>query len=157
MAVIPETLINAFELVHGPVIAQVFNKLSRDVMTRDLSFEQMTAIMLILMEGPKTISNIAAAVDVSHYSASRMVDRMVKSGLFSRTEDPVDRRQKQIDLTDKGRAVPLAFRESTRHAFAEVLGGIPVADLDRLVTAMDVAAKHLPPLREPLRRNAQRA
>lgn len=143
------SLIDSFEFVHAPVIARVFMTLAKEMHGRDLSFAQMDALMGIFMTGPKSISDIAAAGNMTHYNASRMVDRLVKQGFFSRIEDVNDRRQKRVELTDRGRAVPEEFRNSTRRAFNEVLRGLPEDLLARLAVVMAEVDKHLPPIPAP--------
>lgn len=41
-------------------------------------------------------------ISISHSAASRVVDRLVQGGYLNRTENPEDRRQKQLALTDQG-------------------------------------------------------
>jgi len=42
---------------------------------------------------------------VTNAAASQTVDQMVQMGLIKRTEDPNDRRAKQLTLTPKGRTL----------------------------------------------------
>jgi MarR family transcriptional regulator for hemolysin len=42
---------------------------------------------------------------ITNAAASQLVDRLVNLGLLERTEDPRDRRGKQLTLSAKGRAV----------------------------------------------------
>jgi MarR family transcriptional regulator for hemolysin len=49
------------------------------------------------------VSDIADSLDVSNAAASQMVERLVNLELIGRSEDPEDRRVKQITLTMKGR------------------------------------------------------
>jgi len=49
-----------------------------------------------------TIAEVASQLSISHSAASRVVDRLVRGGYLSRTENPEDRRQKLLGLTDQG-------------------------------------------------------
>ena len=51
-----------------------------------------------------TPSSLAQAMHLSLPSISQMIDRLVTLGLLRRREDSADRRRKEIDVTDKGRA-----------------------------------------------------
>jgi DNA-binding MarR family transcriptional regulator len=49
------------------------------------------------------VSEIGDQLGVTNAAASQTVDRLVTMGLLARTEDPSDRRVKQVTLTDNGR------------------------------------------------------
>lgn len=69
----------------------------------DLSMSQMGALMNIHRLGVCSVSDIGDELGVTSAAASQMVERLVQQGLIERTEDPSDRRAKQIVLTEKGR------------------------------------------------------
>ncbi len=54
-------------------------------------------------EGAQGVSDIGDHLGISNAAASQMLDRLVQQGLITRSEDPHDRRAKQLLLTDKGR------------------------------------------------------
>src|SRR5258708_34015996 len=58
-----------------------------------------------LHQRPLTIADVAASLAITQSAASRAVDRLVRDGYVSRTENPVDRRQKQLRLTTSGTAL----------------------------------------------------
>jgi DNA-binding MarR family transcriptional regulator len=68
-----------------------------------LSMSQLSTLMRLYHHGGCVVSDIADSLDVSNAAASQMVERLVNLGLIERTEDPEDRRVKQITLTMKGR------------------------------------------------------
>ena len=70
-----------------------------------LSFSQINILMRLLHGGSIGVSEIGDQLGVSNAAASQAVDRLVGLGLIERTEDPVDRRAKQLALTQKGRAL----------------------------------------------------
>lgn len=49
-----------------------------------------------------TIAEVASFLSITHSAASRVIDRLVQGGYLSRTENPEDRRQKLLALTDQG-------------------------------------------------------
>jgi DNA-binding MarR family transcriptional regulator len=51
-----------------------------------------------------TIAEVAAYLSITHSAASRAVDRLVHDGFICRVENPADRRQKVLTLTDRGSA-----------------------------------------------------
>ena len=75
---------------------------------RGLSLSQIGALFLIHRCSSR-VSDIGDELGVTSAAASQMLERMVQQGLILRSEDPNDRRVKQIVLTDKGRQI---IRES---------------------------------------------
>jgi DNA-binding MarR family transcriptional regulator len=66
------------------------------------SMSQLGTLMTIHRKGTTAVSDIGDELGVSNAAASQMLDRLLHEGLILRTEDPNDRRAKQIKLTDKG-------------------------------------------------------
>jgi DNA-binding MarR family transcriptional regulator len=73
-----------------------------------LSMSQIGALFR-LHRGASGVSDLGDGLGVTSAAASQLLERLVHSGLILRSEDPNDRRGKQIVLTDKGRRV---LRES---------------------------------------------
>jgi MarR family transcriptional regulator, organic hydroperoxide resistance regulator len=70
-----------------------------------LSFTQINILMRLLHGEICSISDIGGQLGVTNAAASQTVDQMVQMGLIKRTEDPNDRRAKQLTLAPKGRAL----------------------------------------------------
>src|SRR5450756_2667144 len=66
-----------------------------------LSMSQLGALMHIA-KGASGVSDIGDDLGISSAAASQMLERLVQMGLILRSEDPHDRRVKQIVLTGKG-------------------------------------------------------
>lgn len=69
----------------------------------NLSMPQMGALINLLRQDVRGVSNMGDDLGVTSAAASQMLERLVQQGLIDRSEDPHDRRVKQIVLTDKGR------------------------------------------------------
>src|SRR3954470_13902885 len=66
----------------------------------DLSFTQTKMVMGFTgRDRPRSITSIADDQGISLPATSRAIDGLLKRGLITRTEDPDDRRSKQIALT----------------------------------------------------------
>jgi DNA-binding MarR family transcriptional regulator len=70
-----------------------------------LSMPQMSALFHMHHGNECGVSNIGEHLGVTNAAASQMVDRLVQSGIVERTEDPEDRRVKQLKLTEKGTSI----------------------------------------------------
>ncbi len=67
-----------------------------------LTMPQFGAMLRIHHGGACGVSDIGNVLGVTNSAASQMLERLVQLNLITRTEDPTDRRVKQIVLTDKG-------------------------------------------------------
>jgi DNA-binding MarR family transcriptional regulator len=70
-----------------------------------LSFSQVDTLMRLYHGGKCGVSDIGERLGITNAAASQSIDRMVNLGLIQRTEDPDDRRAKQLVLTENGRAL----------------------------------------------------
>jgi DNA-binding MarR family transcriptional regulator len=67
-----------------------------------LSMSQIGALFRIHHKGGSGVSDLGEHLGVTSAAASQMLERLVQQGLILRSEDPVDRRVKQLVLTEKG-------------------------------------------------------
>ncbi len=72
---------------------------------KGLTMAQLGAMFHIYQKGACGVSDIGSDLGVTNSAASQMLERLVQLKLITRTEDPSDRRVKQIVLTDKGRTI----------------------------------------------------
>jgi DNA-binding MarR family transcriptional regulator len=71
----------------------------------NLSMPQMVALHMLHNYGSFTISALADKLSLSLAATSHLVDRMVQQQLVERTEDALDRRQKQVAIAPGGLAL----------------------------------------------------
>jgi DNA-binding MarR family transcriptional regulator len=76
-----------------------------------LSMSQVGALFQIQHRGSSGVTDLGDELGVTSSAASQMLERLVQQELILRSEDPSDRRAKQLVLTDKGRQV---VQESVR-------------------------------------------
>ena len=62
-------------------------------------------VLLLLARGGRTMGEIATYTKLPPATATRVVDKLVESGLASRRPDPVDRRRVLVHLAKNGRDV----------------------------------------------------
>jgi DNA-binding MarR family transcriptional regulator len=67
-----------------------------------LSMSQIGALYHIHRRGSSAVSDLGEHLGITSAAASQMLERLVQHKLILRTEDPNDRRAKQIVLTEKG-------------------------------------------------------
>src|SRR5512137_202075 len=78
---------------------------------KGLTMAQLGAMFHISQIGACGVSDIGTDLGVTNSAASQMLERLVQLKLITRTEDPTDRRVKQIVLTEKGHQI---LRESNK-------------------------------------------
>jgi len=74
----------------------------RFVKTTGLSMPQFSILMQLHYKGSCGMSEIVERAHVTAAAASQLVEKLVQGGLIERTEDPTDRRAKQLTLSKKG-------------------------------------------------------
>ncbi|HEX8993034.1 MAG TPA: MarR family transcriptional regulator [Anaerolineales bacterium] len=67
----------------------------------ELSMTQVGALFQV-QRGRTNVSDLGEGMGVTIAAASQMLERLVQQGLVRRSEDPHDRRAKNLVLTDKG-------------------------------------------------------
>ncbi|MGB8384592.1 MAG: MarR family transcriptional regulator [Dermatophilaceae bacterium] len=89
---------------------------------------QLRALVLIGTRRNINASAVADALEVHLSSASRLIDRLVTTGLVERRESPVDRRHMQLSLTDAGSRLLNQIMEHRRSMLAAILARMSAAD-----------------------------
>lgn len=70
-----------------------------------ISMPQFGVLIQLRYRGNCGITDISERFDITTPAASQLVDKLVQNGLVERTEDPNDRRARQLTLTSRGKAV----------------------------------------------------
>lgn len=82
--------------------------------------------MLVVLEaGQMNLRGLAAALDVAPSTATRMVDRLVDSGLVLRSVPASDRREISLTLTNSGRHTVRTVTERRRRDLRRIVDEIP--------------------------------
>ncbi len=97
-------------------------------------------VLVMLMRGPRTQAELAAACEVTEQTMSRVLARMERTGYVIRTPHATDRRKHEIAVTDAGRAVAA---EAADPAAAEelVTRGLTPEQVDQLRTLLAIVAR----------------
>ncbi len=101
-------------------------------------------ILIMLMEGPLNLSDLARQHNVSLPTASNSVTTLVQRGLVERRTASHDRRQVIIEVTPAGREMLQTLRARAEKRVAEVLASLSDAELDQLSAGLAVLRKAFP-------------
>jgi DNA-binding MarR family transcriptional regulator len=73
-----------------------------------------------LADGPRTVTDLAARLQITKQGAGQIIDDMERRGYVERTPDPGDRRAKLVGLSARGREALASARDFHRR-YAEQL------------------------------------
>jgi DNA-binding MarR family transcriptional regulator len=71
----------------------------------NISMSQVGALFHIGHRGPLGVTDISERLGITSAAASQLLDRLVQQNLLERSEDPHDRRVRQISLTHSGQTL----------------------------------------------------
>ncbi len=101
-----------------------------------LSFSQLNVLMRLFHRGNTGVTDIGGQLGVTSAAASQTVDHLVQRGLIMRTEDPVDRRAKQLALTEKGRELITQGVEARSRWFEGLTGALSIEEQNMIINAL---------------------
>ncbi|HZE34392.1 MAG TPA: MarR family winged helix-turn-helix transcriptional regulator [Actinoallomurus sp.] len=118
----------------------------------DVTLPQFRVLVMASGDPSLNLRSVAAGLGVHPSNATRACDRLVAAGLLDRREDPADRRQIVLTLTEAGRRLLDSVMGRRRVAIGDVLAEIPGdtrAGLAEGLKAFSAAAARLHGVHEP--------
>ncbi len=115
------TLMHRLADMHAPEFLEV-----------QVTMSQAKLLYLLGASGDLHMSDLVPRLGVSLSTISVLVDRVVDQGLVHRREDPVDRRQVVVGLTDAGAAFIDRFRELGADQMRELLALLDDEELESM-------------------------
>jgi DNA-binding MarR family transcriptional regulator len=107
----------------------------------EVTLTQYRTLVVLASRGPQHLADLAAALAVTPATATRMCDRLVRKGLIDRRSDEQDRRQVEIELTERGRALVAGVTRRRRAEIARIVARIPPDQQLVLVEALSRLAE----------------
>lgn len=87
------------------VTMRTMHDMGRYVKATGLSMAQFMLLMFLKHGGARGVRAIGTHLGITSAAASQLVDRLVQHGLADRTEDPRDRRGRNVRLNGRGGAL----------------------------------------------------
>jgi DNA-binding MarR family transcriptional regulator len=115
-----------------------------------LSMSQLGALFQIHHRGSSGVTDLGEELGVTSSAASQMLERLVHLGLIRRSEDPSDRRAKQIVLTDKGRQVLQASIQARQSWLSDLAGILSNSEKEVIVAALELLIDKANRLQQPV-------
>lgn len=110
-----------------------FSSYARD---NGLTMAQFGVMLQLHHKGACGVSDIGSELGVTNSAASQMLDRLVQLELITRSEDPADRRVKQIDLTEKGHSILHGSHHSYNEWLEKLRGSMTAEEKEQVSQAM---------------------
>ena len=108
----------------------------------DITVEQFH-ILRFVRKGTESMSELAAAKDISRPAISQAVEVLVKKGLLTRIQSTHDRRYVELALTEAGNQLLDTVFKETRVWMKERMQGLTANELETIARAMDAMKKML--------------
>ena len=106
-----------------------------------ITLPQFRMLVVLDSRGPMKLSSLAALMDVNPSTATRMVDRLVTTGMVARQPNPETRRETVTELTDEGRRVVRGVTRRRRAAIGKIVATMAPEKRRGLVEALTAFAE----------------
>ena len=103
-----------------------------------LTMAQLGAILRLFHKGACAVSDIGNDLGVTNSAASQMLERLVQLKLITRSEDPNDRRVKQIVLTEKGRQIMLESSRAFHKWMEDLAQSLNTEEQDQVKRGLEI-------------------
>jgi DNA-binding MarR family transcriptional regulator len=105
-----------------------------------VSLPQLRVMVMLASCGALNLTAVARGLGVHSSNATRACDRLVAAGLVERRDDPADRRNLVLELTEQGKLLVERVMDHRRAAIADVLSRMPPVNRPALVPVLQAFA-----------------
>jgi DNA-binding MarR family transcriptional regulator len=102
-----------------------------------LSMSQLGALFHLNSMGTSGVTDLGDHLGVTSAAASQMLDRLLQQGLIQRSEDPHDRRVRQIDLTEEGCRILEESIQARQSWLDELADAVPDSEKEPIIAALN--------------------
>lgn len=114
----------------------------------EITLPQYRAMVVLAVNGPQRVGDLAETLAIHPSTATRLCDRLVERGLIKRSVDPANRRETDITLSARGRAIVDRVTSTRRAEIGTIVGRIPHTLQQPAITALrafaDAAGESVP-------------
>lgn len=128
---------------------------SRYARERGLSMSQIGALFQVRRRGTCTVGDLGESLGITTSAASQLVDRIVQQGLMQRSEDPSDRRVRQIALTAGGQEVLQGGIRARERWLADLADTLTASEKEAVVVTLNTLIDRAARLGQPAESEAE--
>ena len=132
-------------------LARFINQLMREQLFCGPVTVQQCYTLEALMDGPKSMSALAAEVALHQSTLTRIVEKLEKQNLLIRKRRQNNQRKVEVQITEVGKQVYALLEAQSAHMISELLNLIPPNRRTAVVESMEELANLLDPENEAFR------
>jgi len=123
------------------------DNMHRHVKATGISMPQFSLMMRLYHQGGCAMHDVSRHFDVSGAAASQLVDKLVQGGFVTRSENPDDRRAREITLTESGTSFIKNSIDERYVWVSDMVGALSSEECDAILASLPIliaAEKRLP-------------
>lgn len=101
----------------------IFARLETELAPLELTSAQFVVVIGAMRKRARTVNEFCAFAGIDAGPMSRLLDRLEAKGIVRRVRDGTDRRQVQVELTDKGQALSPQIMPAITRVSKQFLAG----------------------------------
>ncbi len=148
-----EQIIENILLLSDKAFRELFPILPKEWLRLNLTMPQLKVVLLLFVNGPSRMGEIASALGVSLATATGVVDRLVERDILVREDDPDDRRVVLCHLSGKGKELIGGLWQLSQDQIRELMGSIAAHQLLLITEALEVILQAAKTAKEYLHRD----
>ena len=126
-------------------LARFINQLMREQLFCGPVTVQQCYTLEALMNGPKSMKNLAAEVALHQSTLTRVVEKLERQNLVRRERNPNNQRSVEVQITEAGKQTYLFLERASTQMISDLLDLIPGDRQVSVVEAMEELANLLAP------------
>jgi DNA-binding MarR family transcriptional regulator len=115
-----------------------------------LSMSHFGTLHHLHRKGCSSVTELGEHLGVTNAAASQMLDRLVQQEMITRTEDPTDRRLKQIALTEDGHRLLEKSFHARQAWLLDLAQTLSAEDKDTITKALNLLIEKARNLKQPV-------
>ncbi|MFF3270750.1 MarR family winged helix-turn-helix transcriptional regulator [Streptomyces chrestomyceticus] len=129
----------AYEVIRRlwPLHRTVVRAVERELSGTGLTAGQRALLDTLRTHGPRTVPELARALELDRQPVQRWVNHARELGLLEAVPNPAHRRSPLIRLTPEGTEVASALQRSEAAGLRRMLAGVPAADVATALHVLD--------------------
>jgi DNA-binding MarR family transcriptional regulator len=108
-----------------------------------LALREARLMVVLGALGQATAAELGAVTVMDRAPVSRALSNLVVAGLISRTQDPLDARRLELQLTPKGQEIHAALVPELLHRERQLLSGLDATERQQLLTLLAKLGRQL--------------
>lgn len=132
-----DVLVENVLLLGDRAFRELFPMLPKEWLHVDLTTQQLKVVLLLFLNGPSRMTDIASALAVSLATATGVVDRLVEREMVIRDSQPEDRRVVLCRLSDKGEEMISRLWQLARSRASDLLKAMVPEQLSLVSDALE--------------------